>query len=494
MPERRRRTGGADDGAARRGRRSRGRLASTRAGRGRAVGPVPRAAPRGARHRRGRVRPALARPLRAGPGRRLDEAQRRASRSCTWSTPCWPPRRTRRHAAAPVPACGSPARTCARPCSRAREGNLVLFVVDASGSMGSRARMGAVKGAVLSLLLDAYQRRDKVGLVTFRGATAELALPPTWSVEAAAARLTDLPTGGRTPLAAGLLEAHAVLRVERIRDPQRRPLLVVVTDGRATGARGGSSLAEAQAAAGLLAATGTAAVVVDCESGPVRLGLAGGARDGAGRADPAAGGAGRRRAGRHGPQRTTRRPDVPQGQIAVVPEGRADHAAAAQPAAARGAHRRDEGQVHRRLRDGDARLEPGLVDRGLPVRQERQVEGRRGERAERAGPAARADRRGRPGRLAQDGLRLELVAPRGHRDRPRRRRRRGLGADQARPGRGGAPLLRARRVHLPDEVGLGGRRRRRRDADATGRAPSTWSSPGGTRTRRWSRPPTWWWR
>jgi magnesium chelatase subunit D len=156
-----------------------------------------------------------------------------------------------------------------------REGNLVLFVVDASGSMGSRTRMGAVKGAVLSLLLDAYQRRDKVGLVTFRGADAELALPPTWSVEAAAARLTDLPTGGRTPLAAGLLRAHEVLRVERVRDPRRRPLLVVVTDGRATGARGGSHLADAHAAAGLLAAAGTAAVVVDCESGPVRLGLAG---------------------------------------------------------------------------------------------------------------------------------------------------------------------------------------------------------------------------
>jgi magnesium chelatase subunit D len=156
-----------------------------------------------------------------------------------------------------------------------REGNLVLFVVDASGSMGSRSRMGAVKGAVLSLLLDAYQRRDKVGLVTFRGADAQLALPPTWSVEAAAARLTDLPTGGRTPLAAGLLRAHEVLRVERVRDPQRRPLLVVVTDGRATGARGGSSLADAHAAAALLAAAGTASVVVDCESGPVRLRLAG---------------------------------------------------------------------------------------------------------------------------------------------------------------------------------------------------------------------------
>ncbi|RBY95709.1 putative cobaltochelatase [Blastococcus sp. TF02-8] len=155
-----------------------------------------------------------------------------------------------------------------------REGNLVLFVVDASGSMGSRARMGAVKGAVLSLLLDAYQRRDKVGLVTFRGTAAEVALPPTWSVEAAAARLTELPTGGRTPLAAGLVAAHDVLRVERIRDPQRRPLLVVVTDGRATGTRGGAALTEAHAAAALLAATGTAAVVVDCESGPVRLGLA----------------------------------------------------------------------------------------------------------------------------------------------------------------------------------------------------------------------------
>jgi magnesium chelatase subunit D len=156
-----------------------------------------------------------------------------------------------------------------------REGNLVLFAVDASGSMGARSRMGAVKGAVLSLLLDAYQRRDKVGLVTFRGTGAELALPPTWSVEAAAARLTDLPTGGRTPLAAGLLRAHEVLRVERVRDPRRRPLLVVVTDGRATGARGGDHLQQAYAAAGLLAAGGTAGVVVDCESGPVRLGLAG---------------------------------------------------------------------------------------------------------------------------------------------------------------------------------------------------------------------------
>ncbi|MEU6867855.1 putative cobaltochelatase [Streptomyces sp. NPDC046876] len=170
-----------------------------------------------------------------------------------------------------------------------REGNLVLFVVDASGSMAARQRMGAVKGAVLSLLLDAYQRRDKVGLITFRGSGAELALPPTSSVDAAAARLERLPTGGRTPLAAGLLKAHEVLRIERLRDPSRRPLLVVVTDGRATsagglgsgsgspgsGSPGGDARELAARSARLLAAGGVASVVVDCESGPVRLGLAG---------------------------------------------------------------------------------------------------------------------------------------------------------------------------------------------------------------------------
>ncbi len=149
-----------------------------------------------------------------------------------------------------------------------REGNLVLFAVDASGSMAAGQRMRAVKGAVLSLLLDAYQRRDKVGLVTFRGAVAEIALPPTSSVEAGARRLAVLPTGGRTPLAAGLVMAARVLRAERLRDPDRRPLLVIVTDGRATS---GSGTDLARAVAGL---AGVAAIVVDCESGFVRLGLA----------------------------------------------------------------------------------------------------------------------------------------------------------------------------------------------------------------------------
>jgi magnesium chelatase subunit D len=150
-----------------------------------------------------------------------------------------------------------------------REGNLVLFAVDASGSMAARQRMRVVKGAVLSLLLDAYQRRDKVGLVTFRGTGAELVLPPTSSVEAAARRLASLATGGRTPLAAGLARAARVLAAERLRDPRRRALLVVVTDGRATS----GSDADLNRAAAMLG--GVASVVVDCEAGPVRLGLAG---------------------------------------------------------------------------------------------------------------------------------------------------------------------------------------------------------------------------
>ncbi|GAA1435521.1 putative cobaltochelatase [Microlunatus lacustris] len=152
-----------------------------------------------------------------------------------------------------------------------RESNLVLLVVDASGSMAARRRMEAVKTAALSLLLDAYQRRDKVGLITFRGASATLALPPTSSVEVAARRLDEVPNGGRTPLAEGLLMAAETLRLERIRDPRRRPLLVLVTDGRATS--GPDAVARSRQAAGLLRASDVASVVIDCESG-FGLGLA----------------------------------------------------------------------------------------------------------------------------------------------------------------------------------------------------------------------------
>jgi magnesium chelatase subunit D len=157
-----------------------------------------------------------------------------------------------------------------------REGNLVLFVVDASGSMAARRRMAAVSGAVLSLLRDAYQRRDKVGLISFRAGGAELLLPPTSSVPTARVRLDRLRTGGRTPLADGLLRAHRVLAAERLRDPKRRPLVVLLTDGRATVPLrpGGDPVRDSLRAAGLLADAGVFTVVVDCESGPVRLGLA----------------------------------------------------------------------------------------------------------------------------------------------------------------------------------------------------------------------------
>ncbi len=153
-----------------------------------------------------------------------------------------------------------------------RESNLVLFCVDASGSMAARKRMTEVKTAILSLLLDAYRRRDKVGLITFRGSTAELTLPPTRSVDVAAVRLDEMPAGGRTPLAEGLLEAARVVRRERLRDARLRPLLVVVTDGRATGGRG--AVGRALDAADHVAGLGVTTVVVDSESGPLRLGLA----------------------------------------------------------------------------------------------------------------------------------------------------------------------------------------------------------------------------
>lgn len=153
-----------------------------------------------------------------------------------------------------------------------REGNLVVFVVDASGSMAARDRLSAVTGAVVSLLRDAYQRRDKVAVITVRGQDAELVLPPTSSVDIAVRRLAGLRTGGKTPLAAGLLKAREVIQRERVRDPRRRPMLVLLTDGRATG--GVDPVPRARAAAAMLAKDAVTAMVVDCERGMVRLGLA----------------------------------------------------------------------------------------------------------------------------------------------------------------------------------------------------------------------------
>lgn len=153
-----------------------------------------------------------------------------------------------------------------------REGNLVIFVVDASGSMAARDRMSAVTGAALSLLRDAYQRRDKVAVITFRHDGARVLLPPTTSAHIASRRLTRFDTGGTTPLAQGLLAARDVVVRERVRDRTRRPLVVVLTDGRATG--GPDPLGRSRSAARQLVAEGAAAVVVDCETSYVRLGLA----------------------------------------------------------------------------------------------------------------------------------------------------------------------------------------------------------------------------
>jgi magnesium chelatase subunit D len=156
-----------------------------------------------------------------------------------------------------------------------RAGNLILFVVDASGSMGARERMVATKGAILSLLLDAYQKRDRVGLVSFRSQEATVLLPPTGSVELAQRHLADLRTGGRTPLAAGLAKAYELLVRYRQRAREVQPLLVLLTDGRANTATNGSDpLADAMTRAGALRVARVPSLVVDTEQGALRLGLA----------------------------------------------------------------------------------------------------------------------------------------------------------------------------------------------------------------------------
>ena len=112
-----------------------------------------------------------------------------------------------------------------------RAANLSLFLVDASWSMAVAERMAATKGAILSLLTDAYQRRDRVGLIVFQKSQATLVLPPTNSVLLAQEALSDIPVGGKTPLSAGLMMAYEVLRREKLLHPDIMPLLIVLTDG-----------------------------------------------------------------------------------------------------------------------------------------------------------------------------------------------------------------------------------------------------------------------
>jgi len=147
---------------------------------------------------------------------------------------------------------------------------LIVLTVDASGSMGVMGRMEATKGLVLSLLMDAYQRRDKVAVVAFRGKEAVVVLPPTSSVERARKMLDILPTGGKTPLGSGLMKAFNMIKVEKKKDPTLIPILVLMTDGRANVSivEGADPMEEVEKMAALIKEERIFPIVVDTEVPP----------------------------------------------------------------------------------------------------------------------------------------------------------------------------------------------------------------------------------
>ena len=149
----------------------------------------------------------------------------------------------------------------------------ILFLVDASGSMGARERMRTVKGAILALLREAYQKRDCVGLIAFRRERAETLLPMTRSVELAERALRELPTGGRTPLAEGLSHAHQTLR-ELERKDSEKTVLVLITDGRTNTKEGDAGVQRALRAAEEIAETAALTLVLDTERSIPRVGVA----------------------------------------------------------------------------------------------------------------------------------------------------------------------------------------------------------------------------
>lgn len=160
-----------------------------------------------------------------------------------------------------------------------RIGNFIVFVVDASGSMGAAKRMIAAKGAIMSLLLDAYRMRDRFAMVTFRKNEATLVLPPTNSIAMAARLLEDLPTGGRTPLSAGMIKGYETARNRLLKDPNARPIMMLITDGKSNVTTGNTAdpLTEVRSIALKMAQDERMThVVVDCETnGPMTFGLAG---------------------------------------------------------------------------------------------------------------------------------------------------------------------------------------------------------------------------
>lgn len=157
-----------------------------------------------------------------------------------------------------------------------RTGNIFLFVVDASGSMGARERMKTVKGVIFKILLDAYQKRDRVGMVAFRKNQAEVLLPVTRSVDFAQKKLATMPTGGKTPLAKGLLKAEDVLDMLYRQDTNQDPVMILITDGRATSSlnKGTNPVTDALEEAKRIGRRNIPVAVIDTESGFIKLGLA----------------------------------------------------------------------------------------------------------------------------------------------------------------------------------------------------------------------------
>ena len=157
-----------------------------------------------------------------------------------------------------------------------RTGNIFLFVVDASGSMGARERMKTVKGVIFKILLDAYQKRDRVGMIAFRKKQAEVLLPVTRSVDFAQKKLASMPTGGKTPLASGLLKTEDVLDMLYRQDANQDPVVILITDGRATSplSKGTNPVTDAMEEAKRIGKRGLPVAVIDTESGFIKLGLA----------------------------------------------------------------------------------------------------------------------------------------------------------------------------------------------------------------------------
>ncbi len=156
-----------------------------------------------------------------------------------------------------------------------RTGNLILFAVDASWSMAASERMEATKGAIFSLLVDAYQRRDQVGLVVFQRDRARVVLPPTNSVELAQKALQDIPVGGKTPLSSGLYISWQVIENARRRDTELQPLLILLTDGAGNVSMTGMpAQEEAQRIADLFANSNLRSIVINMEHAAFDRGLA----------------------------------------------------------------------------------------------------------------------------------------------------------------------------------------------------------------------------